>query len=43
MAGMGDDRARFPSEAAPLAETGLASVTRASGRTRQVRFRFAAT
>lgn len=39
---MGDDRARYPSAAALLAETGLAPVTRASGRTRQVRFRYAA-
>ncbi|MBT2513660.1 transposase [Arthrobacter sp. ISL-30] len=42
LAGMGEDRARFPSPAALLAETGLAPVTRASGRTRQVRFRYAA-
>jgi transposase len=42
MAGMGEDRTRFPSAAALLAETGLAPVTRASGRTRQVRFRYAA-
>jgi transposase len=42
IAGMGEDRTRFPSAAALLAETGLASVTRASGRTRQVRFRYAA-
>lgn len=39
---MGDDRARYPSAAALLAETGLAPVTRASGRTHQVRFRYAA-
>ncbi|WP_285902983.1 IS110 family transposase [Frankia sp. AiPs1] len=39
---MGDDRARFPSAAALLAEAGLAPVTRASGRTHQVRFRYAA-
>lgn len=42
LAGMGEDRARFPSAAALLAETGLAPVTRASGRTHQVRFRYAA-
>ena len=34
LAGMGEDRARFPSAPALLAETGLAPVTRASGRTR---------
>ncbi|MGB8384057.1 MAG: IS110 family transposase [Dermatophilaceae bacterium] len=39
---MGEDRARFPVVQALLAETGLAPVTRASGRTRQVRFRYAA-
>ena len=39
---MGDDRARFPAPGALLAESGLAPVTRASGRTRQVRFRYAA-
>ena len=39
---MGEDRARFPAPGALLAETGLAPVTRASGRTRQVRFRYAA-
>lgn len=39
---IGDDRTRFPSAAALLAEAGLAPVTRASGRTRQVRFRYAA-
>lgn len=39
---MGEDRGRFPSAAALLAEAGLAPVTRASGRTRQVRFRYAA-
>ena len=42
MASMGENRARFPSAAAPLAETGLALVTAASGRTRQVTFRCAA-
>lgn len=39
---MGEARERFPSASALLAETGLAPVTRASGRTRQVRFRYAA-
>lgn len=39
---MGEDRSRFPTPGALLAETGLAPVTRASGRTRQVRFRYAA-
>lgn len=39
---MGEDRAKYPSAASLLAETGLAPVTRASGRTRQVRFRYAA-
>lgn len=39
---MGDDRARFPAASALLAESGLGPVTRASGRTRQVRFRYAA-
>lgn len=39
---MGEDRSRFPGPGALLAETGLAPVTRASGRTRQVRFRYAA-
>jgi transposase len=42
LAGMGEDRARFPSAGALLAETGLAPVTRASGRSRHVRFRYAA-
>jgi transposase len=39
---MGEDRNRFPHPGALLAETGLAPVTRASGRTHQVRFRYAA-
>jgi transposase len=39
---MGDDRARYPHPAALLAETGLAPVTRASGRMHQVHFRYAA-
>lgn len=42
IAEMGDDRSRFPGAGALLAESGLAPVTRASGRTRQVRFRYAA-
>jgi transposase len=42
IAEMGDDRSRFPSAEVLLAETGLAPVTKASGRTRQVRFRYAA-
>jgi len=42
IAEMGEDRARFPASGALLAEAGLAPVTRASGRTRQVRFRYAA-
>jgi transposase len=39
---MGEDRNRYPTPGTLLAETGLAPVTRASGRTRQVRFRYAA-
>lgn len=39
---MGESRERFPSPPSLLAETGLAPVTKASGRTRQVRFRYAA-
>jgi transposase len=39
---MGDDRDRFPTLDMLLAEAGLAPVTKASGRTRQVRFRYAA-
>jgi transposase len=39
---MGEDRDRFPTLDMLLAETGLAPVTKASGRTRQVRFRYAA-
>lgn len=42
IAEMGDDRSRFPTAEVLLAETGLAPVTKASGRTRQVRFRYAA-
>lgn len=41
LAEMGEDRARFPSHDVLLAETGMAPVTRASGRTRTVRFRYA--
>jgi transposase len=39
---MGEARQRFPSASSLLADTGLAPVTKASGRTRQVRFRYAA-
>ncbi|MGB0436049.1 MAG: IS110 family transposase [Mycobacterium sp.] len=39
---MGEARQRYPSAPALLADTGLAPVTKASGRTRQVRFRYAA-
>ena len=39
---MGEDRARFPTAATLLAETGTAPVTRASGRSRSVHFRYAA-
>jgi hypothetical protein len=39
---MGEDRSRYPAAGALLADAGLAPVTRASGRTRQVRFRYAA-
>lgn len=42
IAEMGEDRSRFPTPASLLAEAGLAPVTRASGRMRQVRFRYAA-
>jgi transposase len=42
IAEMGEDRHRFPEAAILLAEAGLAPVTKASGRTRQVRFRYAA-
>ncbi|MET7565672.1 transposase [Streptomyces sp. NPDC005479] len=41
LAEMGEDRERFPTPAALMAETGVAPVTRFSGRTRQVRFRYA--
>lgn len=42
IAEIGEDRQRFPHPGVLLAESGLAPVTRASGRTRQVRFRYAA-
>lgn len=42
LAEIGEDRARFPKPAVLLAEAGLAPVTRASGRSRSVRFRYAA-
>jgi len=42
LAEIGEDRARFPEAAALLAEAGLAPVTRSSGRSRSVRFRYAA-
>jgi transposase len=42
LAEIGEDRARFPTDAVLLAEAGLAPVTRASGRSKSVRFRYAA-
>ena len=42
LAEMGEDRTRFPSADVLLAETGTAPVTRSSGRSRAVRFRYAA-
>ena len=42
LAEMGEDRARFPTAEVLLAETGTAPVTRSSGRSRTVRFRYAA-
>jgi transposase len=42
LAEMGEDRSRFPTADVLLAETGTAPVTRASGRSRSVRFRYAA-
>jgi transposase len=42
LAEIGEDRERFPTAAALLAEAGLAPVTRSSGRMRRVRFRYAA-
>lgn len=41
LAEMGEDRTRFPTAAVLLAETGTAPVTRSSGRSRTVRFRYA--
>ncbi len=42
LAEIGEDRDRYPSAQALLAESGLAPVTRSSGRSRSVRFRYAA-
>jgi transposase len=42
LAEIGEDRDRYPTAAVLLAEAGLAPVTRASGRSRSVRFRYAA-
>ena len=42
LAEMGEDRHRFPTADVLLAETGTAPVTRSSGRSRTVRFRYAA-
>jgi transposase len=42
LAEIGEDRGRYPSHDVLLAEAGLAPVTRASGRSRSVRFRYAA-
>lgn len=42
LAEMGEDRGRFPTADVLLAETGTAPVTRSSGRSRTVRFRYAA-
>jgi transposase len=42
LAEMGEDRTRFPTVDVLLAETGTAPVTRSSGRSRTVRFRYAA-
>ena len=42
LAEIGEDRARFPQPEVLLAEAGLAPVTRSSGRSRSVRFRYAA-
>ncbi len=42
LAELGEDRARFPTAAILLSEAGLAPVTRSSGRSRSVRFRYAA-
>lgn len=42
LAELGEDRTRFPTAAILLSEAGLAPVTRSSGRSRSVRFRYAA-
>jgi transposase len=42
LAEIGEDRSRYPSPQTLLAEAGLAPVTRSSGRSRSVRFRYAA-
>jgi transposase len=42
LAEMGEDRGRFPTADVLLAESGTAPVTRSSGRSRTVRFRYAA-
>lgn len=42
LAEIGEDRERYPSPEMLLAEAGLAPVTRSSGRSRSVRFRYAA-
>jgi len=42
LAEMGEDRTRFPTADVLLAETGTTPVTRSSGRSRTVRFRYAA-
>lgn len=42
LAEIGEDRDRYPTDSVLLAEAGLAPVTRASGRSRSVRFRYAA-
>ena len=42
LAEIGEDRARYPRPQVLLAEAGLAPVTRSSGRSRSVRFRYAA-
>ncbi len=42
LAEIGEDRTRFPTSGVLLAEAGLAPVTRASGRSNSVRFRYAA-
>jgi transposase len=42
LAEIGEDRSRYPTPQALLAESGLAPVTRSSGRSHSVRFRYAA-